>query len=603
MHRRYGLLVLLSVVVVAATAYAGWMRFQPSSYLPFTMHWVNAGQARIEPIPGVAMPATLHAGDRLDLAAQSRATRIALVTSESAANLPAAASYALRIQRGAAQVSVRVGAVDGNTGGAPASWNDWLTVYTLVLFAGIALLALWRGRDRAAWGMALWAMAQTPLAFASVRLTPSGNGLVLLGLLGSYGFSLLARIGFYVMAESIAGSALGPRQRALWRSLFALVLGAATITELGGTIAVVAAGWAGLMQPLLKLLIPASYLVPIALLAASHRHADVRQRLRLRWLLWGSVVFVAGLVFYDVPLPLSFSVRVLLDQGLATLGALALLYAVLRHRVIDVSMVLNRGLVYAATTSLVLGLFALFESLIERSALGHGASLALEFAVPLGLGVALSTVHRRVDALVERFLFRRQYRTETALRRFAEECAFITQPGNLFKQTIEQITLHTGTPHVALYEASAEGYGCVAQRGEPALPAQVAADDPAFVSLRARNAELDLHATQSALDRDGYAFPLMLRGNLLGALVVGQRPGEHYASDERVLLFHVAHEVGAALFALRAQESEARVQAVKAEAAASQAQARATRAQLQEARARESVLLKALTALGSAAGR
>jgi hypothetical protein len=38
--------------------------------------------------------------------------------------------------------------------------------------------------------------------------------------------------------------------------------------------------------------------------------------------------------------------------------------------------------VYAATTSLVLGLFALFESLIERSALGHGASLALEFAVP-----------------------------------------------------------------------------------------------------------------------------------------------------------------------------------------------------------------------------
>ena len=603
MHRRYGLLVLLTVVVVATTAYAGWMRFQPSSYLPFTTHWVNAGQARIEPIPGVAMPATLHAGDRLDLAAQSRATRIALVTSESAANLPAAASYALRIQRGAAQVSVRVGAVDGNTGGAPASWNDWLTVYTLVLFAGIALLALWRGRDRAAWGMALWAMAQTPLAFASVRLTPSGNGLVLLGLLGSYGFSLLARIGFYVMAESIAGSALGPRQRALWRSLFALVLGAATITALGGPIAVVVAGWAGLMQPLLQLLIPASYLVPIALLAASHRHADVRQRLRLRWLLWGSVVFVAGLVFYDVPLPLSFSVRVLLDQGLATLGALALLYAVLRHRVIDVSMVLNRGLVYAATTSLVLGLFALFESLIERSALGHGASLALEFAVPLGLGVALSTVHRRVDALVERFLFRRQYRTETALRRFAEECAFITQPGNLFKQTIEQITLHTGTPHVALYEASAEGYGCVAQRGEPALPAQVAADDPAFVSLRARNAELDLHATQSALDRDGYAFPLMLRGNLLGALVVGQRPGEHYASDERVLLFHVAHEVGAALFALRAQESEARVQAVKAEAAASQAQARATRAQLQEACARESVLLKALTALGSAAGR
>ena len=562
MHRRYGLLVVLTVVVVVATVYAGWMRFQPSSYLPFTTHWVNAGQARIEPIPGVAMPATLHAGDRLDLAAQSRATRIALVTSESAANLPAAASYALLIQRGAAQVSVRVGAVNGNTGGAPASWNDWLTVYTLILFSGIALLALWRGHDRAAWGMALWATAQTPLAFASVRLTPSGNGLVLLGLLGGIGFAQLARIGFYVMAESIAGSALGPRQRALWRGLFALILGAATITALGGPIAVVAAGWAGLKQPLLQQLIPASYLVPIALLAASHRHADARQRLRLRWLLWGSVVFVAGLVFYDVPLPLSFSVRVLLDQGLATLGALALLYAVLRHRVVDISMVLNRGLVYAATTSLVLGLFALLESLIERSALGHGASLALEFAVPLGLGAALSTVHRRIDALVERFLFRRQYRMETALRRFAEECAFITQPGNLFDLTVEQIARHAGAPRVALYERTAEAYVRIRQQGEPALPEQVPMDDLAFVGLRARNAELDLDDTQSQLGRDGYAFPLMLRGSLLGALVVGQRPGEHYAADERELLFHVAHEVGAALFALRARESQALVRAL-----------------------------------------
>ena len=87
-------------------------------------------------------------------------------------------------------------------------------------------------------------------------------------------------------------------------------------------------------------------------------------------------------------------------------------------------------------------------------------------------------------------------------------------------------------------------------------------NDPAFVGLRARNAELDLHDTRSALGDEGYAFPLMLRGSLLGALVVGQRPGEHYAADERELLFHVAHEVGAALFALRARESQAFVRAL-----------------------------------------
>lgn len=559
MHRRYGVLLLLSAVLLAATGYAGWSAFQPGPQLPFTVRWVDAQHARIAPIPGLTPP-VLHAGDRLDLAAQSPATRIALVTSE-AANLPSSASYLLVIQRGAAQVRVSVGTVDGYRG-ALASWVDWVTLYWLILFAGIALLALWRGHDRAAWGLAFWALASTPLAFASAFLTPSGNGVALLGLLGYVGFSLLAGIGFYVMAESIAGSVLGPRRRLLWRGLFVLVLGAATITTLGGPIAVVAAGWAGLMQVLHGLLPPASYLVPIALLATSHRHADARQRQRLRWLLWGSVVFVLGLVFNDVPLPLSFLVAVLLSNGLSTLGALALLYAVLRHRVVDISVVLNRALVYAATTSLVLGLFALLESLIERTTLGHDAGLLLELTVPLALGAALSTVHRRIEAVVERFFFRHQYRAEAALRRFAQECAFVTQPENLFDLTVEQIVRHGGAPRVALYERTAETYVRIRQQGEPALPAQVAVDDLAFVGLRARNAELDLDETQSRLGRDGYAFPLMVRGTLLGALVVGQRPGEHYAADERELLFHVAHEVGASLFALRARESQAFVRAV-----------------------------------------
>ena len=628
MHRRYGWLVLFTIVAVVASVYAGWARFQPAPQLPFTVRWVDAHSALIEPNPGLTPP-TVHAGDRLLLAAQSRATRIALVFSEQS-NLPSSASYPLVIGRGAAQVHVTVPAVDGNRG-ALASWVDWLGLYEVILFAVIVLLALWRGHDRAAMGIALWAIAATPLAFASAVFTWHSNGMALLGGLSYLGFALLGRIGFYVMAESIAGSALIPRRRIPWRGLFALVLGAAAITVLGGPMAVVATGWAGLMQPWWGLLLLAGYLVPIALLIASYRHADARQRQRLRWLLWGSVVFVAGLIPIDLSLPLSHLVILMLNSGFTTLGGAAMLYAVLRHRVVDVMVALNRALVYAVTTSLVLGLFALFESLIERSALGHDAGLVLELAVPLGLGAALSAVHRRIEAAVERLIFRHQYRMETALRRFAEDCAFITQPESLFELSIEQIARHTGAPLVALYERTAEGYACLRQQGNPALPEKVAADDLAFVALRARNAPLELHDSQSALGTDGYAFPLMLRGSLLGALVVAERPSEHFAADERALLFHVAHEVGMALFALRAQESEARAQhsearaqdsearaqesnaqvlAAEARAQAREAQARATENQLLEARAREreahareSALLNALSALGSATSK
>ncbi len=176
-------------------------------------------------------PPTVHAGDRLLLAAQSRATRIALVLSE-LSSLPSSASYPLVIRHGSMPVRVTVPAVDGNRG-ALASWADWLTLYNVILFAVIALLALWRGHDRAAMGIALWGIAAAPLAFASALFFAlRGNGMALFGGLGFWGFSLLGRLGFYVMAESIAGSALSPRRRILWRSLFALVLGAAAITVL-----------------------------------------------------------------------------------------------------------------------------------------------------------------------------------------------------------------------------------------------------------------------------------------------------------------------------------------------------------------------------------
>ena len=553
MHRRYGLLLLLMAAVVLAVAYVGARIFQVAG-TPFSVNLVNAHTAVIVPIPGIPLPKALEPGDRVDLAATPQPTRIAIV----GRTLPVGRTYEFVIRRGRTIATVPVTSVDTSTG-TGAQWSAWGFFCFSVLLGGIALLASWRGRDRAAAGLALWAIA---FVFAdTASLLPLDGGFGLSVQLGVEVLYLCARAGFYLMIESMAGAALTPRVRTIWRGSFLLLLGAGAVVTLGGLLVFVATGWAGFLQPQYQFIYTAGYLVPVALLFVNYRHAIGAQRQRLRWMLWSSVVFVASVFVSDTQL-LGFWASILTNNLLLPIAMAGFLYAVLRHRVVDISVVLNRALVYAATTSLVLGLFALLESLIERTTLGHGASLLLELAVPLGLGAALSTVHRRIEAVVERFFFRHQYRAETALRRFAEECAFITQPENLFDLTVEQIARHAGAPRVALYERTPEAYVRIRQHGAPALPEQVATDDLAFVKLRARNAELDLDDTQSQLGADGYAFPLMLRGTLLGALIVGQRPGEHYAADERELLFHVAHEVGAALFALRARESQAFVRAV-----------------------------------------
>ena len=589
MHRRFGLLILLTVVVVLAVTYAGIRTFNPSG-LPFSVDFVDAHTAVIEPIPGIGLPNALQPGDRVDLAATPRATRIALGRfAQFQDSLPISGTYEFVIRRGQANVDVPVANVN-TSAGTDAQWSEWAFFFFVVLLGGMALLAAWRGRDRAAGGLALWAIAfVVGVAAGSV---PVDGGLGLGAQLSIDILYLLARGGFYLMVEAMVGTAMSQRSRTLWRASFLLLLGAGAAVTPGGLLIFVATGWAEFLRSQYGFVFTASYFVPVALLFANYRRADGSHRLRLRWMLWSSVVLVTSVLLDNTPL-LGFFTSEITNTLMLPIAMTGFLYAVLRHRVVDISVVLNRALVYAATTSLVLGLFALLESLIERTTLGRDANLLLELAVPLALGAGLSTVHRRIEATAERFIFRRQYRAETALRRFAQDCAFVTQPNNLFDLTVEQIARHAAAPRVALYERATDAYVCIRQRGEPALPAQIATDDLAFVTLRARAAVLDLDDTQSQLGRDGYAFPLMVRGSLLGALVVGERAGEHYSADERELLFHVAHEVGMALFALRAQESEARAQTIQGQLQASESQARA----------REAVLLDALRAAGSATGR
>lgn len=560
MHRRHVLLTLLTVLVVLPGVY---FTFGASySGLPLSIQILDAHTAIVEPVPTITLPPALHAGDLIDLAALPRATRIAIAMTNGLSTLPARRTYIFMIRRGGTDVPVSIKTVRWNAAASVLPLY-WTTRGFGLLLAAIALLAVWRGRDRAAAGLALWAVAFLTAYDAAFVRNSWLDGLVGFSLLlGEMGLILLARAGFYVMAESMAGGALTSPARTWWRATFLVLLGLAAIQSMGGPLAFVVTGWAELMRPVYGVALTAPYLVPVALLFVSYRRTPAAHRLRLRWMLGSSVVLVAGIFLSNTEF-LGFLASVIISRFMFAMAMAGFLYAVLRHRIVDLAFILNRALVYAITSSFLLGLLALLESLIERMALGRSAGLILELAVPVGLGAALSTVHGQIENIVEQYVFRRQYREETALRNFARECAFVTQPECLLDLTVEQIGTHTGAPWVALYEHTEEGYVRIRQRGSHDLPSDVNIDDLAFVKLRAHDSEVDLSNTPSSLGREGYAFPMRARGHLLGVVVVGPRSGEHYPADERELFAHVAHEAGAALFALRAQVTEERAQATE----------------------------------------
>ncbi len=553
MPRRYGLLVLLTVFVVIVCAYSSFMVFQPSGP-PFSVNLVDAHTAVIEPIPGIPLPQALKAGDQIDLAATPRSARIAFAIIYYGGTLPPGRTYEFVIRRGGTAITVPVTNVDISIGFG-MRWSEWAFFGFFVLLSGIALLALWRGRDRAAADLALWAIAL--LAGLACQAVPLDGMPGLSLLLGGLILVLFARVGFYMLAESMVGTTLTPRSRALWRGSFLLLLGVGIVQAMGGPLVFVATGWAELLRPQYGVAWIASYLAPVALLFVSYRHAELVQRLRLRWMLWSSVVFVAGIFLANSPI-LGFSARSITSNILFVAAMASFLYAVLRHRVVDVSVVLDHTLVYGGMTALVVGVLAAINSLVEHAALGTSASLLLQVIVPLALGIVLSRVRMYLDRIVEQVFFRKKYLAEKALRRFARHCTGYENTQDLLVAAAQIIHEKLGATGVALYLRKDGQYATAAQQGDIAYPKSVNTNDAAFAAARSGVKDIDLSELHSALGSDGYVFPMGAQA----VLVCANRPGEHYASDERKLLAYFARQVGSALYNITMRGSLEFVRAV-----------------------------------------
>ncbi|MGB9430529.1 MAG: GAF domain-containing protein [Gammaproteobacteria bacterium] len=367
-------------------------------------------------------------------------------------------------------------------------------------------------------------------------------------------------IGLYLLAEDLAWEQVHNKTRRWSRAGFLLLVIIYLFAFVGNDLAFHLGGsWlfnpAHLNARVIAHL--AAFTVPLGILMSRYRHVEAADRARIRWVLFSGVGIVAAylvngsledVVLNDVTSDILYSV-------FSAWAFIGFTYAVLRHRLVAVHVVLNRALVYAIAITVIVAVFGMLESLLENVALGDRASILLELAVPLVLGILFNNLHKRIEQWVEYLFFRRQFRAEAALAQFAKECGFITSARALLDRTIEEVLRHARAPAAAIYEQTGNGYRRLRQQGTRNYPDKLSLDDPVCVRLRANLAETDLDELGSVLGDEGVVFPVVLRGVVIGALVCASRPGEIYTSKERALLLHAAHEVGASLHAMYVNEA------------------------------------------------
>jgi hypothetical protein len=283
-------------------------------------------------------------------------------------------------------------------------------------------------------------------------------------------------------------------------------------------------------------------------LGVSFARAQRADRPRMLWVLASFAVGFAGF-------GISVAQSLIGQSDSAAFGLLAipfgLTYAIARHRVFGIAFVINRAVVYAGVSLVVVAAFLIAEWLLSQIFVNASrtTNLALQLGIALVLGFAIRPIHVRVDHVVDDVLFRARHLAEAAIRRFAHEANLVTDADDLLDKTLEVLSSDADASAAAIYRRGRDGIYEPA-RSTFGSAAPVGENDWALLEMRAWHQPLEMQDGRSHLPGD-IAFPMTVRGHLAGVVVCAlKRSGEAYAPDERDAVRVLAHEVGLALDAL-----------------------------------------------------
>lgn len=428
----------------------------------------------------------------------------------------------------------------------PLNWDVWVSYLGIAWMFAFAIVIALRRSDRVegrilALMLIVWNIGNdffpiswtTPWAAADAIVAVFGAALYYSGfvLFATYALtfarppSLLRRVLAWLSYASVAVNILYAA---------AYALGVWTLT------ADPTHGW--YFGTLLQIVMAFPWLFPLLCTGVTIAQTRGAQRARLAWagVQLGLVYALSVITSVAVAINPGFDSRFILYlSNISTIVApLGLTYSLLSRRVLDITFVLNRAIVFSAVSIVVVGIFVLVEWALSEwlGSASHTTNLAISAALALVLGLSVRAIHLYVDRALDTIFFRKRHEDERAIRGFAREAAYITDLRTLVARAKETLEVRAGATFAELALDDGTGhFGSVSE------------NDPAIVALRTWHKIVDLHTMQTALHGE-FAYPVIARGRLLGALVLGpKRTGESYAPDESDAIAQLAHGVGGAL--------------------------------------------------------
>jgi signal transduction histidine kinase len=293
----------------------------------------------------------------------------------------------------------------------------------------------------------------------------------------------------------------------------------------------------------------------VVLFRAYRASASRECRDQIKWVIYGTAVGLGPFIaLYQLPLVLGLNP--LLGEEAASaffvLLPLAMAIAILKHKLMDIDLIINRSLVYSLLTMATAGVYLLSVEGLKQ--IFAGTARPGRNWIPVGAAVvaavAFAPVRNKIQVLVDKAFFRRGYDFRRTVHDFSAAAGKACGRGEILDLFENALADRLPVEKVAglVLELGGGLPGIVLRRGL----------DDAAVSLLARPPEPGRLGTNAGPDVPGFEVTLPLPlgdGGLAGWVLVGpKKSGLKFTDEDRELLETLAAETAAALSRIRLRE-------------------------------------------------
>ena len=287
----------------------------------------------------------------------------------------------------------------------------------------------------------------------------------------------------------------------------------------------------------------AFFTMAFAVLMDSYRRTrSVTARRQIKWLVWGTGGGVVPfLAFYALPFALGRRPGLAMELvGYVPLALipLSLAYAVVKHRLMDVELIVRRALGYVLAIAVLVGVALLTAGLSDVLwEEPHNTLIALLSAL---VAVLLFTpLKSRVQEALERLFYRERYSSRKALVRLSEDLNADLDLERTSERLLQGVGAALGLREMALFLPAPDGgFLPFRARGLPRTDEARLVDEGLLERLQAGQAvdvesKPEEHPTLAQVGL-GWLFPCRVKGEVIAVLGVGRKDGLDPLNSEEV---------------------------------------------------------------------